>query len=143
MRQKVFGKKLNRDTKERKALFKSLITSFIKYGKIKTTSPKAKAIRGLVEKLVTKAKDGSSSALHQISSFLNKKDIVNKLVSDVAPRFKDKLGGYIRIIKLGKRQSDNAQEVIMEWSIAEKKEIKLKEKEVKKIKEKDQKDKKI
>lgn len=142
MRHKVFGRKLNRDVKERRALFKNLVSSLIIYGRIKTTISKARAIRGLVEKLVTRAKDGSNSAVRQISSILNRKDTVNKLISEVAPRFKDKLGGYLRIVKMGNRRGDNAQEVIMEWSVSDKKEekkkpltkeVNKKEKEVKKV----------
>ena len=136
MRHKVFGKKLNRDIKERKALFRSLISSLIVYGRIKTTYAKAKAIGSLVEKLVTKAKDGSRSQVNQIASFLNRKEPVKKLVEEIAPRFKDKMGGFIRLIRLGRRQGDNADVVLMEWTVKEepKKEIKEKkdEKPVKK-----------
>lgn len=119
MRHKVFGRKLNRDFKERKALFRSLISSLIVRGKIKTTYAKAKAVVSLLEKLVTKAKEGSRSSINQISSFLNAKEPVKKLVDEIAPRFKDKIGGYIRLIRLGRRPGDNTQEVLMEWTVKE------------------------
>ncbi|OGF98872.1 50S ribosomal protein L17 [Candidatus Gottesmanbacteria bacterium RIFCSPHIGHO2_02_FULL_39_14] len=116
MKHRVFGKKLNRDIKERKALFRNLINSLIIYGRIKTTLAKAKAIKSLIEKLVTKAKDGSRSQVNQIASFLTRKEPVKKLVNEIAPRFKDKIGGYIRMVRIGKRQGDNAEVVMMEWT---------------------------
>lgn len=128
MRHQVFGRKLNRDVKERRALFKSLVIALIRHGKIKTTLARAKAIKGLVDKLVTKAKDGGNQAQRQISSFLTHKEIINKLILEVAPRFKDKIGGYLRMIKLGKRQSDNTEEAILTWSVED---LKKKEKEEK------------
>lgn len=118
MRHQVFGKKLNRDIKERKALFKSLILALITYGKIKTTLAKAKAIQGLVDKLVTRVKDGSDSAIRQVSSFLTKKDAINKLTKEIAPRFSKTVGGYLRLRRVGQRAGDATEEVIMEWSVA-------------------------
>lgn len=130
MRHHVFGRKLNRDVKERKALFKSLIVALITHGKIKTTFAKAKAMRSLVEKLVTHAKENSTSSLVQIASFLNKKELIEKLVKDIAPRFTARVGGYVRMIKVGKRASDSTEEVILEWTEIEKKlpEVKKEEK---------------
>lgn len=121
MRHQVFGRKLNRDVKERKALFKSLVIALITHGRIKTTIAKAKAIKGLVDKLVTRAKDGSNNARRQLSSFLTRKEVIVKLIDVVAPRFKDKAGGYSRMIKLGSRKSDSTEEVILEWSVGEEK----------------------
>jgi len=149
MRHQVFGKKLNRDVKERKALFKSLVIALIQHGKIKTTVAKAKAIKGLVDKLVTKAKNGSNNAKLQLSSFLTQKEVINKLILEVAPRFKDKIGGYLRLIKLGKRHSDHTEEAILTWSVEEvkkqdkekKKDNKTAETEKKKIKKEEKKNK--
>lgn len=133
MRHKVFGRKLNRDVKERKALFRSLVAALIINGKIKTTVARAKAIRGLVEKLVTHAKEGSNSALRQVASFLNKRELINKLSTNIAPRFKDRLGGYLRMIRVGKRHGDASEEVILEWTVGEKKEEGQKIEKIKKI----------
>lgn len=119
MKHKVKGKKLGRDAKQRKALFKSLISSLIEHGRIRTTLAKGKAVQKLAEKLVTKAKDGSTSAIRQVSAFLAKKKTVNKLVNVIAPRFKDKIGGYSRMIRAGRRKGDMSQEIILEWSIKE------------------------
>lgn len=118
MRHKVFGKKLKRDIKERKALFKNLIVSFISVGKIKTSLAKAKAVQRLIEKLVTKVKDGEEAALRQVSSFLTRKDVSNKLVDEIAPRFKNISGGYTRVRRISQRLGDAAQEAILEWSVA-------------------------
>ena len=128
MRHKKFGKKLNRDIKERKALFRSLINSLILHGRIKTTQAKAKAVTSLIEKLVTKAKDGSWAQVNQLKSFLNRSETVKKLTDEIAPRFQNKVGGYIRMIRLGRRKSDSAQEVLVEWTIPEEKKVQKKEK---------------
>ncbi|OGG26330.1 50S ribosomal protein L17 [Candidatus Gottesmanbacteria bacterium RIFCSPLOWO2_01_FULL_39_12b] len=120
MRHRVFGRKLNRDVKERKALYKSLVSALIINGKIRTTFAKGKAIARLTDKLITRAKDGSSNAVNQIASFLNRKELTDKLTAVIAPRFKDKIGGYLRIVKVGRRKSDNTEEVLLEWSVAEK-----------------------
>ena len=122
MKHKVFGKKLNRDIKERRALFKNLVLALITHGKIRTTAAKGKAIAGLVERLVTYAKEGSSSTLRQISSILTKREAINKLMNNIAPQFKDKIGGYLRMIKIGRRKGDGAEEVILEWTLKQQKE---------------------
>lgn len=122
MRHKVFGRKLGRDIKERKALFKNLIISLINYERIQTTLARAKAIRGLAEKLVTRAKDGSDAALRQVSSFLTRREAIDKLVKVIAPRFTDRIGGYLRMRRIGKRAGDASEQVILEWTVVEKKE---------------------
>src|SRR3989338_3515836 len=123
MKHRVFGRKLNRDIKERKALFRSLVNALILKGQITTTRAKAKAVSSLIEKLVTKAKDGSRNSITQISSFQNIKEPVKKLVDEIAPRFKDKMGGFIRLIRLANRQGDNAEVVRMEWTVKEEKKV--------------------
>lgn len=135
MRHQVFGKKLNRDIKERKALFKSLIIALISFGRIRTSLAKAKAVRRLAEKLVTKAKEGSDIAVRQISAFLTKKEVINKLISEISPRFRNTVGGYLRVRRIGKRAGDASEEVILEWSVTEPK--KLEEKSVIKEKKKE------
>jgi len=130
MRHQVFGKHLNRDIKERKALFKSLISSLIVHGRIKTTIAKAKAIRSLAEKLVTQAKEGTNSSMRQVTSFLTKKEISDKLITKIAPLFKERFGGYLRIRRIGQRRGDRSEEVVLEWTAEEKKKelVKLEEK---------------
>jgi len=115
MRHKKNKKTLGRNTKQRKALFKSLIQSLIIHEQVKTTEAKAKAIRRIVEKLVKKAKKGSLHVRRQILAFLPKKEAAHKLVDEIAPRFSKISGGFVRIMRLGKRRGDNAMMVKMEF----------------------------
>lgn len=115
MKKKVFGRQFKRDTNERKALFRGLASSLVMHESIETTEEKAKAIKGQVEKLVTKAKtkDGVQ-ATSLLMPYLSA-PAVKKMINDVAPRFATRPGGYTRIIRLGNRFSDNASMVMMEW----------------------------
>ncbi len=115
MKKKVFGRKFKRDKNERTALFKSLMSSFVLNEKIKTTEEKAKAIRPEIERLITKAKQGSNSARLVIEKSLSK-DAFDKMVKELGPRFAKRQGGYTRIIKLGERFGDDASLVLMEWT---------------------------
>ena len=130
MRHKYFGRKLNRDVKERKALFRSLIGSLILHDQVTTTIARAKAIRSLTEKLVTAAKDGSTSAVNKLSAFLVRRELIEKMQKDIAPRFTQKIGGYLRIIRIGRRPGDQAEEVIVSWTAPPLK-VEKKEKEAK------------
>lgn len=115
MNKKIFGRKLSRDKNERKALFKSLISSLILSETIKTTEAKAKAIRPEIEKLVTKAKQGDESAKTVLQKNLSR-PAFQKIIKDIAPRFSDRQGGYIRLIKLGKRFGDDAPMAVIQWT---------------------------
>lgn len=115
MKKHVFGRKLKRDTNERAALFKNLLTSLVLQERIKTTLGKAKAIRPAADKLITKAKKGGSDAYRGLESEINH-DAVKKLITDIAPRFMNRQGGYTRIIKIGRRVADNTSMVVMEWT---------------------------
>mgnify|MGYP001612573647 CR=1 FL=1 len=126
MRKNVFGRQLGRDTNQRKALFKSLISSLILDESIKTTLEKAKAIKGEVDKIVNYAKKGDRTLKVQLLQRHLGKDAMNKVIKDIAPRFKDRSGGYVRLIKLGRRFSDNAAMVLMEWVVKKVKSEKLK-----------------
>jgi large subunit ribosomal protein L17 len=114
MHHNIFGKQLNRDTGQRQALLKGLAGALIRSEAIETTEAKAKAALGLIEKLITKAKTGSLTDIRHIESVITDKSLVQKLVHDVAPRFKNRSGGYLRLIKLGTRTGDNAPMVRME-----------------------------
>lgn len=114
MRKRVFGRHLNRDTNERKALFKNLMTELVLHEQVTTTEEKAKAIRGQAEKLVTKAKRKGQASEYLLQPFLPA-DAVKKVIADLAPRFVDRQGGYTRITKLGNRLSDNASIAVIEW----------------------------
>lgn len=114
MRHQVTGKKLGRNTKQRKALFKSLISSLVLYGRIKTTQAKAKAIKNLAEKLVTKIKKGTLEGQRSVRANLAK-IAAEKLIKEIAPRFQNRQGGFLRILKLGQRFGDGAEMVVLEW----------------------------
>jgi len=114
MRHRINGKKLSLDHDQRKALFKNLINSLILHGQIKTTEAKAKAVRRLAEKLITKGKEQTLHARRLIASFLQNKKAVNKIVDELAPLFKKRPGGYTRIVRLGKRKGDSAPMVKLE-----------------------------
>jgi len=114
MRKNIFGRQLKRDISERKALFKGLVASLIISERIKTTEAKAKAIKSEIDKIVTKAKRGE--AARNILQRMVYKDVLDKLLKEIAPRFEKRQGGYTRIIRLGERLSDKAQMVLMEWT---------------------------
>jgi large subunit ribosomal protein L17 len=108
------GKKLGRDSSHRKALYSNLAGALIEHGRIKTTEAKAKAVKPLVEQMITLGRRGDLHARRQALSILRSQDIVHQLFADVAPRFSDRPGGYTRIVKLGPRYGDAAQMVYLE-----------------------------
>ena len=114
MKKNIFGRRFKRDIKERKALFKSLMSSLVLKERIKTTEAKAKAIKGDVDKLITTVKKNEDNARRFLTKSLSP-EALEKLIGKVVPRFKNRQSGYTRIIRLGKRSSDHASMVIMEW----------------------------
>ena len=106
--------KLGRNSSARKALFKSILTSLSKYERIETTEAKAKEVSGLADQLITLAKRGDLSARRQAAAQLADKEVVQKLFGSIAEQFKDRQGGYTRILKLGVRRGDAAPMVILE-----------------------------
>ena len=114
MRHKISGRKLNRTSAHRKAMFKNLAASLIKYEQITTTLPKAKDLRPIVEKMVTIGKKGTLHARRQLISKLPVDAKVEKLFNDFPNRYKNWSGGYIRIIKKGFRYGDSAAMALIE-----------------------------
>jgi large subunit ribosomal protein L17 len=108
-------RKLNRTHEHRKALFANLAGSLIEHEQIKTTLPKAKDLRPVVEKLITLAKRGDLHARRQAASFLKEDKDVAKLFEVLGPRYKDRAGGYIRVLKAGFRYGDMAPMAIIEF----------------------------
>ena len=106
--------KLGSNSSARKALFKSILTSLFKYERIETTEAKAKEVSGLADQLITLAKRGDLSARRQAAAQLADKEVVQKLFGSIAEQFKDRQGGYTRILKLGVRRGDAAPMVILE-----------------------------
>ena len=113
----VYGAKLSRDTNQRQALLKGLAGALIRSESIETTEAKAKEAKDLIEKLITQAKRANLNDIRQIESVVIDKDLVSKLVHDIAPRFTQRSGGYLRLIKTGFRVGDNAPLVRMELTI--------------------------
>lgn len=114
MRHGVSGRKLNRNSDERRALFKALAVSLVKHEQIRTTLPKAKDLRPIVEKMITLGKRGGLHCRRQAISFLGDKDLAAKLLGPLAERYKSRAGGYVRIIKAGFRPGDNSAMAIIE-----------------------------
>src|SRR5213595_1047720 len=114
MRHQRAGKKLGRDSAHRKALYANLAGALIENGRIKTTVTKAKAVRPIAEKMITLGRRGDIHARRQATAFLRSQEIVHKLFAEVAPRFKDRAGGYSRIIRLGPRAGDAAEMAYLE-----------------------------
>ena len=115
MRHKLGYKKLNRTSEHRKALIKNMLNSLIKYEQIKTTLPKAKELRPIVEKLITLAKKGDLHARRQARSQLKEDQYVTKLFDVLGPRYTERKGGYIRVLKAGFRYGDMAPMAIIEF----------------------------
>jgi large subunit ribosomal protein L17 len=114
MRHHRTGKKLGRDSAHRKALYANLTASLIDHGRIRTTETKAKAVRPIAEKMITLGREGSIHARRQALAYLRTQEVVHKLFSEVAPRFRDRPGGYTRVVKLGPRQGDAAPMAYLE-----------------------------
>lgn len=119
MRHGYFGKKLSRTKNERRSLIRNLMKSVIAHGTIKTTKPKAVAVRSELEKLVTKAKAGTDTARRLIFSHIPDKDSVEKLMELTKREFMTRPGGYTRIIKLGKRRGDATEVVALSFVTTE------------------------
>ena len=115
MRHKVGGRKLQRTSAHRTAMFRNMSASLIKHEQIVTTLPKAKEIRPIVEKLVTLGKRGDLHARRQAISSVRDVEQVGKLFAVLGPRYKDRQGGYVRILKAGFRYGDMAPMAIIEF----------------------------
>lgn len=115
MRHNMSGRKLNRTSSHRKAMFMNLSNALIKHEQISTTLPKAKDLRPIVEKLVTLGKRGDLHARRQLLSTLQDKAMVEKLISTLGTRYKERNGGYTRVLKAGFRYGDNAPMAIIEF----------------------------
>ena len=108
------GRKFSRKIGPRKALLRVLVNNFLVHEKIKTTEAKAKELRSIVEKMVTRARDASVADRRILVKELTSK-MTKKIVEEIAPRYKERKGGYTRIIKLGPRNSDGAKMAIIEF----------------------------
>ena len=114
MKHRIKGKKLNRTSSHRKALFKNMAQAIIKHEQIITTLPKAKTMKPLIDKLITLGKKGTLHARRQAFSQLRDNKMVSKLFGDLAARYADRHGGYSRVLKAGYRYGDAAAMAVIE-----------------------------
>jgi large subunit ribosomal protein L17 len=119
MRHRNAGFKLGRNTSHRRALLRNLVTSVLIEDRVVTTEAKAKAVRPLIEKMITLGKKGDLHSRRQALAFMMTDDSVTRLFETVAPRYGDRQGGYLRIIKTSFRKGDGAEKVIIELLGAE------------------------
>src|SRR5215813_3612 len=110
------GRKLNRTSAHRKALFRNLVLSLVKHERIKTTDAKAKELRRYADRMVTLGKRGDVAARRLAFAFMQSRDAVKRLFDEIAPRFKERNGGYTRVVKFGFRRGDAAPLSIVEFS---------------------------
>jgi len=108
MRHQIKGRKLGRRVSHRLALYRNLVTDLFRYGKIVTTEAKAKEIKGMAEKMITLGKENTLASRRRALTFITDKDIVEKVFTEISPRFKERPGGYTRLLKLGVRPGDGA-----------------------------------
>ncbi|MBW2308746.1 MAG: 50S ribosomal protein L17 [Deltaproteobacteria bacterium] len=114
MRHRKAGRKLNRTSSHRWAMVRNMVTSLFEHEKIQTTDAKAKELRRLAEKMITLAKRGDLHARRLANAVIRNKTVSRKLFDELAPRYSDRQGGYLRIIKLGYRLGDNAPISVVE-----------------------------
>lgn len=114
MRHNKQGKTLGREAGPRKALMRGLATSFMEHGRMKTTLTKAKAIRPVLEKLITAGRKNDLAARRYLLKYLQTEEAVNRVLNDISPKYMERTGGYTRITKIGPRKGDGAEEAIIE-----------------------------
>ena len=107
-------RKLGRKSDHRTAMLRAMVTFLLENGKIETTVTRAKEVRAVTEKYITLAKTDSLTSKRQAMAFITKEAVVNKLYTEIAPKYAERNGGYTRIMKLGARRGDNAEMAIIE-----------------------------
>lgn len=133
-RHKVKGRKLSREKGHRELMLRNMATSVILHEKIKTTLPKAKEIRPIVERLITTAKKGDLNAIRKLNAYLLDKNATQKMITEIAPLYEKRHGGYTRITKIGLRAGDAAEMAYIELLDVEKLTKAVKEKVTQKVK---------
>jgi large subunit ribosomal protein L17 len=119
MRHRKTTPQLGRSPSHRKAMLRNMVTDFLRYGKIRTTEAKAKALRPYAEKLITAAKKDTLHARRRVARLVRDKEVLRKLFNEIAPRYAERPGGYCRIVKLPSRAGDNASMALIELVEAE------------------------
>ena len=114
MRHKISGRKLNRTSSHRKAMFANMTASLLLHEQIKTTKPKAKELRVFADRMITLGKKGGLHARRQAMSFLQDDEVVSKVFESLADRYRDRQGGYTRVLASGHRYGDSAPMAVIE-----------------------------
>ena len=114
MKHRIAGRRLDRTTEHRTAMFRNLVTSLFRHERITTTTPKAKEIKRYAEKFITLAKQGTPHARRQANRDVRDVEVLNKLFETIGPRFKSRPGGYTRIVRVGRRAGDAAEMATIE-----------------------------
>jgi large subunit ribosomal protein L17 len=114
MRHRLSGRKLGRPAAHRWSLYRNLVTDLLNYGKITTTLPKAREARGLADKMITLGKEGSLASRRRALAFIFDEQVVEKVFTEYAPKYKSRSGGYTRVLKLGSREGDRAPMALIE-----------------------------
>jgi large subunit ribosomal protein L17 len=114
MKHRVAGRRLDRTTEHRTAMFKNMVTSLLRHERIETTTPKAKELKRIADKVITLGKRGDPHARRQAYRQVRDVEVLNKLFDNLGPRFASRPGGYTRIVKLGRRPGDNAEVSVIE-----------------------------
>jgi large subunit ribosomal protein L17 len=135
MRHRVAGRKFSRHSQHRKLMFRNMLASLLEHERIRTTVPKAKELRSIADKIITLGKKGSLHARRQAFALLRNETLVKKLFDEIAPRFKERAGGYTRIYRLGWRAGDNAPLSLIELVSATPEKEEKKKSTVKRAKE--------
>ncbi len=114
MKHRIAGRRLDRTTEHRTAMFRNLVTSLFRHERIVTTTPKAKEIKRFADRFITLAKEGTPHARRQANRDVRDVEVLNKLFETLGPRFKARAGGYTRLIKVGRRAGDAAEMSVIE-----------------------------
>jgi len=114
VRHNVQSRRFDRPTDQRLALFRGLVTDLLRYEQIRTTEAKAKAVRGLAEKMITLGKSGTLPARRRVLGYVYDKDVASKIFDELGQRYAERPGGYTRIVRLGPRKGDGAPLVQLE-----------------------------
>src|SRR5512138_2788291 len=114
MKHRIAGRRLDRTTEHRTAMFRNLVTSLFRHERITTTTPKAKELKRFADKFITLAKKGTPHARRQANRDVRDVEVLNKLFGELAGRFEKRPGGYTRIVRTGRRAGDNAEMAVIE-----------------------------
>ena len=114
MKHQIAGRKLGRPTGHRLALYRNLVADLFRHGKIVTTEARARETRSLSEKIITLGKENTLASRRRALAFITDKAIIDKVFAEIAPRYKERSGGYTRLLKLGPRPGDGAPTVKLE-----------------------------